>query len=69
MGKRFEGEVPTFMDMLAAFQMLGLTTEFGEAGPATAYASRFAPDDSIEFSVLPGSFTAKEIGELREWAA
>lgn len=69
MGKRFEGSEPTFMDMLAAYRLLGLSGLLGEPGEATAYATKFASGDCLEFSVLPGAFSAKEIAELREWAA
>lgn len=69
MGKRFEGEEPTFKDMVAAYQMMGMTDLLGLPGDATAYASNFASRETVEFSILPGFFTAKEIGELREWAA
>ena len=69
MGKRFEGSEPTFMDMLAAYERFGLTGLLGRSGEATAYGMKIAPDDCVEFSVLPGAFSAKEIGELREWAA
>ena len=69
MGKRFEGQEPTFQDMLAAFQMLGLVDLLGEPGEATAFASQFPQGEVIEFGVVPGSFSAKEIAELRAWAA
>ena len=68
-GKRFEGEEPTFQDILAAFQKLGLTDLLGTPGPATAFASQLPLADHVEFGVVPGSFSAKEIAELRAWAA
>ena len=69
MGKRFEGEEPTFQEMLMAFQMLGLAGELGRPGEATAYTSKNFQGETLEFSVLPGAYTAKEIAELRAWAA
>lgn len=69
MGKRFEGEEPTFEDMLAAFRLLGLAGELGEAGEATAFAPRYPLGEALEFSVLPGSYSAREVEELRAWAA
>ena len=69
MGKRFEGEEPTFNDILAAYQRFGLAGLLGRAGEATAYAPRFPMGEALEFSVVPGTFTANEIESLRDWAA
>ncbi len=69
MGKRFEGEEPTFTDILAAYQRFGLAGLLGRPGEATAYAPRYPMGETMEFSVVPGTFTAKEIECLREWAA
>lgn len=69
MGKRFEGDEPTFSNMVEAFLLLGLGSELGPEGPATAFAERFGSAECLEFSVIPGAFTAKEIEQLRAWAA
>jgi len=69
MGKRFEGEEPTFMEMLMAYQMLGLADCLGAPGEATAFATRYPMSEYVEFSVVPGQFTAKEIDDLRRWAS
>ena len=69
MGKRFEGEAPTFEAMLMAYRMLGLVELLGSEGEATAYAARYPMGEVVEFNVLPGSYTAREISDLRTWAA
>lgn len=69
MGKRFEGEEPTFMEMLRAFEMLGLASSLGEPGEATAFAARFPMTEYVEFTVVPGAYTAREVSDLRDWAA
>lgn len=69
MGKRFEGEEPTFLDLVAAFQALGLADSLGAPGEATAYATRLQAGDCIEFGVIPGNFSAREIADLTRWAA
>lgn len=59
----------TFMDMLMAYRQLGLTSLLGKPGPATACAARFPMGEVIEFTVFPGTYTAREIEDLRTWAS
>lgn len=69
MGKRFEGEEPTYMEMLEAFHILGLDGVLGQPGDATAFAARFPMTEYVEFTVVPGAFSAKEVSDLCAWAA
>ncbi len=69
MGKRFEGEAPTFLSLLAAYDVLGMMEMLGRPGQATAFAERHPMGETIEFSVVPGRFSAQEISDLQVWAA
>ena len=57
------------MEMLMAYQLLGLADCLGAPGEATAYAARYPMSEYVEFSVIPGQFTTKEIDDLRQWAS
>jgi hypothetical protein len=65
MGKRFEGLQPSFKDVLSGYQLLGLETLIGKACQNTAFGWPSSHDDDfIEFTTVPGNFSAEEIRAL-----
>ncbi|HWD41011.1 MAG TPA: hypothetical protein VG944_19340 [Fimbriimonas sp.] len=65
MGKRFEGENPTFQSVLEAYRLLGIDELLGSAGRHTAFASKYnVLSETLEFCTIPGDFSAAEVAEL-----
>lgn len=65
MGKRFEGEYPTFSTVVKAYQLLGIGHLLGAKGEDTAFTLGSSQlKETLEFHTVPGRFTAIEVGGL-----
>jgi hypothetical protein len=68
MSKRFESvSSPNFVDMLTAYQLLGIDNLLGSSGKHTAFAAGGCTDEVV-FHVVPGDWTTDEFEDLLEIA-
>lgn len=69
MAKRFE-EVssPSYVDLLTAYQLLGIDNLLGAPGKNTAFAYGGGCPEEIVFHVVPGQWTNEDMADLLDIA-
>ncbi|AIE88057.1 hypothetical protein [Fimbriimonas ginsengisoli] len=68
MSKRFEeSQNPSFVDLVTAYQLLGIDNLLGQPGKHTAFAQGGCTDEVV-FHVVPGEWSSEDFVHLMEIA-